>query len=381
MSGLITTDALLTVLWDGTSDLLAAIDRQFTLVASNKAFRRIFLQDSGKLVTDNINILDVLAGVLHVQVAFKQSCESAFEGETVTHHYTLYDESHHPHIYEATHSPVSDEHHQCIGVLHIFRDVTSYIELEEEIKRLGESQIQFMREYEIKEQKMNRLQDNFIAVVSHEFRTTLTGIQGFSELLCEEGLSSMETKEFAVDINTDAQRLSRMIDTVLDLQLMRSGRLALHQELIDLHVLLQETIERTCAASSSHCIRLFSDERLGYCIGDREKLVQMMNNLLSNAMKYSPNGSDIVVRGFREGVILHICVQDHGIGIPEDALTRIFETYNQVSIEKTRHIKGTGLGLALACQIVQMHGGAVWAESELGQGTTVHITLPLQLNT
>jgi len=372
----ISSSTLLAALWDGTSDLFAVIDRQFTFITGNTVFINKFLQYSQKQDINDINILEISSKIPGMQKVFKESCERAFRGETIKGHYTLHDNR----IYETTHCPIFDEHQQCTNALLTFRDITDRVEVEEEVYRLNEQQSQLMREYTMQMQQVNTLQDNFVAVVSHEFRTTLTGIQGFSELLCEEGLGAEETREYATDINTDALRLSRMIDTVLDLQLMRSGRMILHQELVDLHTLLRETVEQMRLTTSCHILHLLSDERLGCCIGDREKLRQVMSNLLSNAIKYSPNGGDITVRGLREGVILHVTVQDQGRGIPEDALTRIFETYNQVAVEKTRHIQGTGLGLALVRQIVQMHGGTVWAESEIGQGTTLHVTLPLQLN-
>jgi signal transduction histidine kinase len=377
----IPADALLAAIWEGTTDLLAAIDRQFTLTACNKNFRDLFQQITGKVVTDGMNILDVLVTVPGVRIAFQESCKRAFQGETILLHYILHDESQNPHIYETTHYPIFDKHLECIGAVQIFRDVITRVAAEEEVLRLNEWQNQFVNEYTAHMQQINTLQDNFIAVVSHEFRTTLTGIQGFSELLCEEGLSATEIREFAIDINTDSQRLSRIINTLLDLQLMRSGRLTMRQELIDLHALLQETVDRVYPTTSSHTIHLHSDEQLGCCSGDKEMLRQVMSNLLSNAIKYSPLGGDITVCGVREGVILHVTVQDQGRGIPEEALSEIFETYNQISTVRTRHIQGTGLGLALVRQIVQMHGGTVWAESEPGQGATFHVTLPLQLKT
>jgi signal transduction histidine kinase len=372
----ISSSALLAALWDSTSDLFAAINKQFTLITSNKAFNHKFAPDYQNKPIYGENILMISNEIPGMREIFKENCDRAFQGETTIVQYPLCDN----HIYETIHMPVFDKHQQCVSVLLIFRDVMAHIEVEEELQRVKEWQRQFMHEYTTQMQQVNTLQDNFIAVISHEFRTTLTGIQGFSELLCKVEMSEAEKKEYATDINADALRLSRMIDTILDLQLMRSGKITPHQELVDLHTLLQATVEKMRPTTSCHTIHLFSNEHLGRCTGDWEKLEQAISNLLSNAIKYSPDGGDIIVHGVREGVILHVTVQDHGRGIPEDALTTIFETYNQGAIEKTRHIQGTGLGLALVRQIVQMHGGTVWAESKIGQGATFHITLPLQLN-
>src|SRR6266567_4044590 len=200
----ISSSALLAAIWDGTADLFAVIDKQFALIAGNTAFINKFLQYTQKQVMDDINILDISSKIPGMQKIFKESCERAFQGETIKVHYTLHDN----HIYETTHCPIFDEHQLCTNALLTFRDITARVEAEEEVHRLNEQQSQFMREYTRQIPQVNTLQDNFVAVVSHEFRTTLTGIQGFSELLCEEGLSAAEIKEYAIDINTDALRLS-----------------------------------------------------------------------------------------------------------------------------------------------------------------------------
>ena len=111
--------------------------------------------------------------------------------------------------------------------------------------------------------------------------------------------------------------------------------------------------------------------------GDRDKLTQVLANLLNNAVKYSPNGGEIVVSTRVEGSAAHLVVRDHGMGIPNEALESIFERYGRVESRATRYIRGTGLGLPIVRQIVQLHGGTVWAESTVGEGSVFHVTLPL----
>jgi signal transduction histidine kinase len=118
------------------------------------------------------------------------------------------------------------------------------------------------------------------------------------------------------------------------------------------------------------------DPMVGEMSGDRDKLTQVMANLLDNAVKYSPNGGEIVVSTRVEGNAAHVVVRDHGMGIPEGALESIFERYGRVESLATRHIRGTGLGLPIVRQIVQLHGGAVWVESTVGEGSVFHVTLP-----
>ena len=129
--------------------------------------------------------------------------------------------------------------------------------------------------------------------------------------------------------------------------------------------------------TTDHTFFLNLDASLSFIEGDRDKLTQVMKNLLSNAIKYSPQGGSILVTKQREGHNVHIRVQDQGIGIPENALERIFTPYNRIASEKMRYIQGTGLGLAIVREIILMHEGKVWAESAAGEGSCFHITLPL----
>ncbi len=218
---------------------------------------------------------------------------------------------------------------------------------------------------------------DFIAMVSHEFRTTLTGIQGFSELLRDEDFNVAEVKEYASDINADAMRLNRMINELLDLERMKSGKMGLRLAQIDINAILLDTAERMLLTAPHHTLLLDTDETLPQFEGDYDKLTQVVSNLVTNAVKYSPVGGEIVLKSRREDDSVHISVQDHGIGISEDALEKVFAPYGRVDLETTHYIQGTGLGLAIVRQIVQMHGGRTWAESVLSQGATFHFTLPL----
>lgn len=223
----------------------------------------------------------------------------------------------------------------------------------------------------------NKLQSDFISMISHEFRTTLSGIQGFSELIRDREISSDCVKEFADDIFADARRLSRMINELLDLERMKSGRMTLHHEQVDLNAILEAAAERTRSTTQQHTITVQMAEKLPLVSGDSDKLMQVVANLLSNAVKYSPVGGQIVLGSEIEEQQVHVYIQDHGIGIPHEALEQIFTPYNRVESSSTRYIKGTGLGLPIVRQIVQMHGGRVWAESTPGQGSVFHFTLPL----
>ena len=229
-------------------------------------------------------------------------------------------------------------------------------------------------------ERVNRAKSEFVSIVSHEFRTPLTGIQGFSEMMRDEDLSMSEMKEYASDINKDALRLNRMINEMLDLDRMEAGRMTLNREQLDLGAIVSEAAARVRPNAPGHPITLVLDPAMPPISADRDRITQIVANLLSNAVKYSPTGGEIVVTTAREGDGVHLSVRDHGIGIPDDMLETIWERYSRVESDKTRGIQGTGLGLAIVRQIVTMHGGRVWAESVVGRGSTFHVVLPLAAN-
>src|SRR5438046_2451420 len=223
---------------------------------------------------------------------------------------------------------------------------------------------------------LNRAKSDFVSIVSHEFRTPLTGIQGFSEMMAGEDLTLEEMREYAGDINKDAHRLNRMITEMLDLDKMESGRMQLHREPLDLNAIVSDAVDHMRPNAPRHAVSVRLDPLVGEMNGDRDKLTQVMANLLSNAVKYSPNGGEIVVSTRAERGAAHVVVRDHGMGIPKASLEAIFERYGRVESLATRHIQGTGLGLPIVRQIVQLHGGTVWAESSVGEGSVFHVRLP-----
>ena len=230
-------------------------------------------------------------------------------------------------------------------------------------------------------ERLNRAKSEFVSIVSHEFRTPLTGIQGFSEMMRDEDLSMPEMKEYAADINKDAMRLTRMINEMLDLDRMEAGRMTLHREPTNLNAVVVDAAARVRPNAPGHPITLALDEELPALSGDRDRLTQVVANLLSNAVKYSPTGGEIVVRTALEDRNVHLSVADHGMGIPPDKLEDIWERYSRIESEKTRGVQGTGLGLPIVRLIVTMHGGRTWAESSIGLGSVFHVILPLAAST
>ncbi len=238
-----------------------------------------------------------------------------------------------------------------------------------------EKALRALREANEQLEHMNKIKSDFVSVVSHEFRSALTTIQGFSEMMYQEDLSVSEMKEFAVDIHQDAKRLTRMISDMLDLERMEAGSIRLNCNWLDLNAVIMEVTSRMQEISPQHQVRLRLANALPVLMGDVDKLTQVVENLLSNAIKYSAQGSEIFITSSVESGRVHVCVQDFGIGIPAEAIDRIFERYERVETGTRHTVTGTGLGLSIVRQIVQMHGGQVWAESVVGEGSLFHFTL------
>jgi signal transduction histidine kinase len=258
------------------------------------------------------------------------------------------------------------------------------VERDQELKERKWAEIELSRAISalnaVNEQRehLNRIQSDFVSIVNHEFRTTLTAIQGFSELMRDEDFSFPEIKEYASDINSDARRLSRMINQLLDLDQMKSGLVQLHLEAVDLNEIIMAVVQRIRPTAPEHFIHILLDDHLPSIGGDYDKLSLVITNLLNNAIKYSPEGGKVIVCSCIEDTFLHIYVEDQGIGIAAHDLDQVFEMHAWPSEPGSpRYIKGTGLGLPIVHQIVHMHGGKTWVESVQGQGSHFHFTLPI----
>ena len=227
-------------------------------------------------------------------------------------------------------------------------------------------------------ERLNKLKSEFVTMVSHEFRTALTGIQGYSEVMRDDAVTPDEVKEFASDINTDAVRLSRMITEMLDLDRMEAGRMKLNLGPVDINALLSDAAGRARVASSKHVVTVQLGAAIPLLVGDSDRLFQVVTNLLSNAVKYSPAGGEIVLSSSLEAGSVRVSVRDHGSGIPAGFIDRIFGRYERYEGNPKNSVIGTGLGLAIARQIVEMHKGRIWVESTLGSGSEFLFTIPLE---
>jgi PAS domain S-box-containing protein len=227
--------------------------------------------------------------------------------------------------------------------------------------------------------RMDEAKTNFLATVSHEFRTALFGIQGYSEMLGRRKCPPAAVMQYAGNINDDVRRLGRLISDLLDLARMESGHEQLRTEEVDLSELIAEAAGRAGAGTDRHDFAVSVAAGLPPVPADRDQVARVLANLLANAVKYSPAGGEIAISAGEhpEGVLVE--VRDQGMGISPDLIDSVFEPYRRSEAPGTRAIQGTGLGLPIVRHIVELHGGRAWAMSEEGAGSAFRFTLPLRV--
>ena len=227
-------------------------------------------------------------------------------------------------------------------------------------------------------ERLNRLKSEFLTMVKHEFRTALVGIQGFSEMMRDEETLDVPTvKGFATDIYNDARRLDEMLDRMLDLDRIEADKVDLQLVPIDLGAALSEAVARANVSRLSNPIAIRVGADLPWVAGDAVKLAELLRILLDNAIRYSPDGGVITVSGRTEPGQVLISVKDHGVGMPAGFDDQLFSRYQWSANNPTTKVIGTGLGLPMARQIVEMHGGRIWFESKAGVGSEFMFSLPM----
>ena len=217
--------------------------------------------------------------------------------------------------------------------------------------------------------------------MSHELRTPLNAIIGFSEVLGERLFGELNEKqaEYTDDILSSGRHLLSLINEILDLSKVEAGRMELEVATFDLPTALENarTFVRERAVRHAITLELSVDERLGEFMGDERKIKQILLNLLSNAVKFTPEGGRINLSAKQSDSAVEISVSDTGIGISREDQGTIFEEFRQVGGDYAHKKEGTGLGLTLAKKFVELHGGKIWVESEVGKGSTFTFTLPM----
>jgi signal transduction histidine kinase len=225
---------------------------------------------------------------------------------------------------------------------------------------------------------VSRLKSEFISITSHELRTPMTTILGFSELLLKQTPADDPRRQFLSVIHADSQQLARLVENLLDASRIDNGWMKVEPSTVDLATHLPPLLATLGASATRHQVTLDVQTPSGTAVVvDPIHLDQVVSNLVSNAIKYSPAGGQVRVHVEAVGNgTLEISVADQGVGIPAEAQARIFERFQRVESPETQKVSGTGLGLYIVKHLVEMNGGTVSVRSTLGQGSTFSVRLP-----
>jgi PAS domain S-box-containing protein len=258
-------------------------------------------------------------------------------------------------IYQVQTAMVKSEDQSMIGVVAIFNDITEIRSIE-------------------------RMKTAFVSTVSHELRTPLTSIKGFISTLLQDVDSFYDTDtvhEFYTIIDQECDRLTRLISDLLNVSRIEAGRaLDLNPGPVDVCDVVEKVITAQKSYTSKHEFAIDLDPELPTIVADTDKVDQILTNLASNAIKYSPNGGTITVTGRKSNGAIRMAIIDQGMGIPKEHLDKVFDRFHRIDNRDTRKVGGTGIGLYLVKHLVEAHGGKIWVESEVGKGSSFIFELP-----
>ena len=274
-----------------------------------------------------------------------------------------------------TKMPLRDDGGQIIGTFGISRDVTAQVEAENALTRHAQqpsTQNEGLRE-------LDGLKDDFLGLVSHELRTPLTSIIGYARLLRDQRTSNLSTDQFAEVIQKNAHRLLRLVEDLLFLSQNQPGELPVELRSADLADIAASVVEEMRPeAQRKHIDLAFCAAAVPRLVLDPARMAQLVGNLISNAVKFTPDGGRVEVSVGMDEDQAVLSVADTGVGIPAADQARIFERFFRTAIATRQVIPGTGLGLAIAKDIVDAHHGTIAVDSAEGRGSTFRIRIPRQ---
>ena len=283
-------------------------------------------------------------------------------------------------------SPLRDQTGEIVGASKILRDVTERKRIERELQGLLAERNQILASERAARSEAERLsasKDEFLALLSHELRTPLNAILGWTQILRSGSVASANFEKGLAVIERNVRAQTQLVDDLLDMSRIISGQMRLEVQPVMPFAFVQGAVESARPAADARGVRLEAilDPAAGPVSGDANRLQQVVWNLISNAIKFTPGGGHVRVTFERVSSNIEICVADSGIGIRPDFLPHIFERFRQADATPTREHGGLGLGLSIVKHIVELHGGTVEANSVgEGQGATFRVRLPLAVS-
>jgi signal transduction histidine kinase len=353
-----------TLVMDNIADLVLVLDGQGRIVDANRA-AQITYHLPGNFVGQTLSVLpqdwaDMFRRYDRVSVV--QAEVSLGAGE-------------HMRFYELTIAPIVDELQRVLGRLFLLHDITARKQVDVERERLLQAEAQARREAE----RANEMSLNFLAMISHELRTPLTSIKGFASTLLANDVTWDEAsqRDFLKTIDQEADNLTDLIDQLLDMSRIQSGVMHVTPQRISLQDIVSAAMPQLEALAYKHDLRIAVPDTLPALWVDRQRIVQVLTNLVSNAAKYSPARTAIRLVAELADAFVMVCVSDEGSGIAPSDQPNVFQPFRRGSDERVQRVKGAGLGLAICKGLVEAHGGRIWLQEHTGPGTTVCFTLPV----
>jgi PAS domain S-box-containing protein len=278
---------------------------------------------------------------------------------------------------------VFNAHGELRGFAKITRDMTERKRAEEQREQLLQQELQLLHEREARAQMeaATRMRDTFLTVLAHELRTPLTSLLGNAQLLLRrvqrEGLLTGRNQRSLQVVVNQSERLNEMVSLQLDISRLHTGQLQIERMPVNVVALIRQVIEEVLPTLTVHTVTYSGSDTQLLVEGDELRLFQVLNNLIQNAIKYSPAGGVVQVQVERQDAMVRVAVSDEGIGIPQAELPQLFQRFYRASNVDEQKTSGFGVGLYLVKEIVTLHGGTVDVVSEEGHGSTFIITLPL----
>jgi two-component system sensor histidine kinase VicK len=333
-------DTILTNMTDG----IIAVNTNGTIIHTNPAIYSIF--DISKEDMENKNFDDI-AKDLHWGITH----EDLFENSDKANNILVINDL----IIKTNVVLFGNEKNETVGAIIVLQDVTE-------------------------QEKLDKMRKEFVANVSHELKTPLTTIKSYTETLLDGAMENKEyTANFLKVIDSESERMTRLVKDLLQLSKLDYDNIQWNMKKIDIYKIVNECVYRMKISTEqkNQVLEFIADQDIPKIMGDKDRIEQVIVNILSNAIKYTSENGKIEVSLKLEGDSILIKVADNGIGIPKEDLPRLFERFYRVDKARSRMLGGTGLGLSIARQIVEAHKGKIRIQSEYGQGTQVFINLPV----
>jgi PAS domain S-box-containing protein len=344
---------------------LAVSDMEGKIIQVNRAATRLTDYSNKELIGKKYRELFVENDRNRVVESLKKTIETGYSGSNI---YTLRKKDSSELPVEMNRTLVKDQAGNIIGTLAMIEDITERRQAEEEHRK------------NIEYRELDRLKTNILSTVSHELRTPLASIKGYSSLLLmyDRRLNNAQKRESLEAIDRSTDRLTELIEHLLDMSRLDAGLLRLNLEAVKPSNIFLVAVSEAKLRSPKYKFKVEINRRLPALTADSKRLRQVIDNLLDNAIKYSPEGTEITIRAEVKAEELRVSVADQGQGIPVDEIDKIFDRMYRIEQRLGKDPGGLGLGLSLCKALVEAHGGRIWVESQVDKGSTFYFTIPLK---